>query len=319
MNTQKDIKFAIIGGSSGDALAEACKKKNLYSILICGRKSDHGYGMGDENYAIDLSEKEKIVKLIKDRSDCLILGTGHKYALEIAKQLYDDNFIVSIDPYKAQYGKNKICAYERIRKFGYNTPGFTVIESYEQYVEKVSKNIVFPVVVKSEDDAVRTAKANNQRQLDDLVKENLEAGSKVIIEQFIEGVEYTIPIISDGNNYYSLSKALDMSDINRIAIAHLRHFDNMDLKYDRKAFLDDNLRTRIESVTIDITKRIGLIGFIRFDLMVDLNKTIYILEINEVAVSRLGSDHYPWEEVGINPAEVMIDNTLKIYNEKAEL
>ncbi|KUO75978.1 MAG: hypothetical protein APF77_24455 [Clostridia bacterium BRH_c25] len=307
------VRIAIIGGSSGDALVESCKKFGQYSIIICGREKDRGYGMGDENYLIDLNEKDKIVNLIREKADCLLLGTGHILAHNIAKVLYDSGFVVSINPHKADYGKNKILAYEFIRKIGYKTPEFYVIESEKHLKEIGIDNIKIPCVVKSENDAVRTAKANNKTQLLDLLKENFDTNNKVIVEEFIDGIEYTIPVVSDGENYIGLTQALNMSDINRIAVAHLRFFDNLDAKYDRYELLDDELKKEITDITVDITRQIGLVGVPRYDLMVDMDKNIYILEINEVAVSRLGPDHYPWEEVNMNLADEMVKNTLKIF------
>ena len=307
------VRIAIIGGSSGDALVESCKKFGQYSIIICGREKDRGYGMGDENYLIDLNEKDKIVNLIREKADCLLLGTGHILAHNIAKVLYDSGFVVSINPHKADYGKNKILAYEFIRKIGYKTPEFYVIESEKHLKEIGIDNIKIPCVVKSENDAVRTAKANNKTQLLDLLKENFDTSNKVIVEEFIDGIEYTIPVVSDGENYIGLTQALNMSDINRIAVAHLRFFDNLDAKYDRYELLDDELKKEITDITVDITRQIGLVGVPRYDLMVDMDKNIYILEINEVAVSRLGPDHYPWEEVNMNLADEMVKNTLKIF------
>lgn len=310
-----NIKIAIIGGSSGDALVESCRNMGHYSIMFCGRETDRGYGTGDENYLIDLSETEKIVNIIREKADCLLLGTGHAYAHKIAKVLYDENFIVSINPYKAEYGKNKILAYEFIRSNGYKTPDYLVISDVEQF-NSVKSSIKLPCVVKSENDAVRTAKANDENQLKALVEENLKTKNKVIVEQFIDGIEYTIPVISDGENFIALTDALNMADINKIAIAHLRYFDDLDIKYDRFEFLNDKLRDDIANTVIDITKQIGLVGVPRYDLMVDTNKEVYILEVNEVAVSRIGSAHYPWETVNISMSDEMIKNTIKLYNNK---
>lgn len=310
---KNNIRISIVGGSSSDALIESCRKKGYYSVAFFGRNTDRGFGMADENYFIDLSNTQEIVEIIKEKSDCLLIGTGHKYAHKIAKYLFDENFLVSINPYTAEFGKNKILAYETINKLGFRTPKFLVIESKEHLDMIGIDNICIPSVVKSENDSVRTAKANNIEQLEELLSENFSTNSKVIVEEFIEGVEYTIPVISDGNEVYTIPKALDMTDINRIAVAHLRNFENLDEKYDRKKILSSDLKEKICQICIDITKHIGFLGFVRFDLMVDLSDEVYVLEINEVAVSRIGPDHYPWQEVNINPADEMINNIVKRY------
>ncbi len=311
------IKIAIIGGSSGDALVETCKNMGYYSIMFCGRETDRGYGSADENYLIDLSETSRIVNIIKEKSDCLLLGTGHTYAHNIAKVLYDDGFVVSINPHKAEYGKNKVLAYEFIRSIGYKTPDYLVISDVNQF-NTIKSSIKLPCVVKSENDAVRTAKANDEKHLNELIEENLRTKNKVIVEQFIDGIEYTIPVISDGETFVALTDALNMADINKIAVAHLRYFDDLDKKYDRFEFLDDKLRDKIADTVIDITKKMGLIGVPRYDLMVGKNAEIYILEVNEVAVSRIGSAHYPWETVNISMSDEMVKNTVKLYNKKKQ-
>lgn len=307
------LKVAVIGGSSGDALVESCKKQGLYSIIICGKENDRGYGLADENYVIDLKEKNKIVKLIKEKADCLLIGTGHTLAHEIAKDLFNQDFIVSINPEKAEYGKNKILAYDTINRLGYLTPKFRIISLIESLSDLDIESFNIPSVVKSENDSIRTAKANNKDQLKKLIKENLETKNKVIVEEFIDGIEYTIPVISDGIEYTALPKALYMSDINRIAVAHLRNFDSLDAKYDRKKHLNQRIVDKIVNAVLDVTAKIGMVGVIRYDLMVDKNENIYFLEINEVCVSRIGPDHYPWQEVNINLADEMVKNLVKIY------
>ncbi len=309
----KKIKVAIIGGSSGEALVNACKKNKCYTILICGKVSDSGYGTADENYLIDLHEKDRITKLIKEKSDCLLMGTGHILAHEIAKVLFDDGFCVSIDPYKAIYGKNKVMAYEQIRKLGYDTPNYIVIDSVDSFNEIDYLSVKLPCVVKSENDAVRTAKANNIKQLKLLIQENLSAGGKAIVEEFITGIEYTIPVISDGHSFIGLTDALDMSNVNKIAVEHLRFFENMDVKYDRKKHINQKLKNEIRVAAVNITEKLGLIGFIRYDLIVRLDGKVVFLEINEVAVSAMGDGHYPWDEVNIDPADLMTKNMINLF------
>ncbi len=312
------LNIAIIGGSSGDALIESCKRVGHNCVSFFGRETDRGYGMADENHLIDLSEKNKIISIIKDSADCLLVGTGHELAHDIAKELYDEGFVVSINPHKADYGKNKILAYNAIQEMGYSTPEYFVIDSENELNDIGIDSIKIPCVVKSENDAVRTAKANDREQLKKLLDENFLTSNKVIVEEFIEGVEYTIPVVSDGIDFIGLPDALDMSDINKIAVAHLRNFDNLDAKYDRQELLDEQLKQEITNITVDITKKIGLVGVIRYDLMVDMNKNVYILEINEVAVSRIGPDHYPWQEVDINLADEMVKNTLKMFKHQSK-
>ena len=308
--------IAIIGGSSGDALIEACKTKGIQCIAFFGRDTDRGCGAADENYLIDLAETEKIVKIIQEKTNCLLLGTGHIFAHKIAKELYDSGFLVSIDPNKAEYGKNKILAYEFIKRNGYNTPDFIVIES-ETQMEAIDINTIpLPCVVKSENDAVKTAKANNLSELHNLLCDHFAIGGKIIVEQFIDGIEYTMPVVSDGIEYNVYPEALDMEDINRIAIAKLKNFDNLDKKYNRKKFLTNELRTAICTALLDITRKFGFIGLVRYDIMVDTSCKLYILEVNEVATSRLGPEHYPWETVGLNPAMMMVENIIARYYAK---
>lgn len=307
------IKIAIIGGSSGDALVEACMDLGHYSILICGNKDDNGYGDADENYLIDLLEKEKIVNLIKDKADCLLLGTGHELAHNIAKDVYDVGIVTSINPYKAEYGKNKILAYNLIRKLGFNTPDYFVVSSVK---ELDSLDIQLPYVVKSENDSVETAKANNKEELYRLVSENTLANSKAIVEQFIEGTEYTIPIISDGENYRALTDALKMDNIKKIAIAKLRNFNVLDIESDNIIFLDEELIEQIVYVTTEVTRAMQLTGVPRYDLIVDNNRKIHILEVNEVSVSRNGEGHYPWEDVNIEYAKEMVKNTVLMHEKR---
>lgn len=313
------VKIAIIGGQSGQALNRAAKKRGLYTMLFCGTNTDSGFGEADENYEIDLSKSEKITTLIKEKADMLLLGTGHELAHNIAKTLYDCKFPVSINPYSAEYGKDKSKAYAYIKDRGYNCPPYIIVKDKKEWEETNDKSQIPPCVVKSKNDKVRTAKANDYNELLVLMEEHIKNKSEAIIEKFINGIEYTIPVVSDGKEYSVLDKALDMEDINKIAIGHLRNFTTMDNNYDRKEMMaDEALRREICDSALDIAKSMGLVGFVRFDLIVTPNKKIYWLEVNEVSVSALGDGHYPWESVDIYPAEIMVDNMLNMYENECK-
>lgn len=313
-----NIKMAIIGGSSGDVLVEASKKRGCYTIIICGDESNSGYGIADENYVIDLKEKEKIVNLIRKNADCLLMGTGHEYAHAIAKELYKEKFPISIDPIAASLGKDKEIAYSNVKRLGYFTPEHKLVRNETEFVEKNICEFPLPCVVKSQNDAVPTAKANNMVELNALLKEHFSKNSVAIVEEFLEGVQYTIPVVSDGIIIKPLDRALDMRDVNLISSGPLKNFNKEQASFfDINRVPSDSLRQEIVQMVTNITKEFGLIGVPRFDLMVK-DGHVYFLEVNEVAASQTKGPknyHYPLPEVGINMAEEMVDVMLKIYKE----
>lgn len=319
----KKIRIGIIGGGSGDVLAATACNMNLKTILVAGKETDRGVDIADESYVIDYKNKEEIVELLLEKVDCTVIGTGHKYAHEIAKELYDKGMPISIEPYKAEYGKNKLKTYEMLKSLGYKAPDYIIVEYGTQITKNLLENITLPCVVKSIEDAVGTAKANNIEQLRSILEENMNNKSSAIVQEFIDGLDVTIPVISDGTKIEAVKRALDLKDLNRIAIIDLANFENTEFEFERFEVINEEVKDHIIKLVEDVVVKIGLVGVPRFDIKVTRDREIYVLEINEVAVSRFGPGHpfggyihFPWEKINFNMAEEMIKVALQQMNIK---
>lgn len=318
---KEKICVGIIGGQSGEILAKTAKKRGLKTVLIAGKDTEAGTKIADESYVIDLKNKEEIVNLLMEKVDCVCMGTGHKFAHAIAKELFDKGMPISIEPYNAEIGKNKMKAYEKFKELGYKVPGHRIIKAGTLIDEKLMDGIKLPVVVKSISDEVKTSKAVNKDQLRSLLVKNMEKNSDVIVDEFIDGLNATIPVVSDGEKIEGLRAALDMVEINKMAIDGCPNFEVKDTYLDerRDEILTDEVKNEIVAMTEDIVRKIGLIGVPRFDLIIKPVDGIYILEVNEVAVSALGPTHFPWEQVDISMADEMMNVTLKVYEKSKRI
>ena len=297
-------KVCVIAGQSGYEIVKEFQKKDIDVFLICGKENESGWDIADKLLVIDLKNKDEILKKIKEYSNYLFLGTGHNLAIDIAKLSHSKGCIINFNVDIANLFKNKLRTHKYINELGYCTPLLHVIENEnDMFTPKV-----FPVVLKSEEDSYKTEMVNG---IDDfnIVKMNiLKSGSNVIIEKFIDGFEVTISVKATISNVIACKSALDMKGINEKAVSILKGFDlkreeNKSYSYNLK----EDIKRKICHIVEDIISKSGFTGYPRFDIMIDHNDTIYILEINSIMVTALGGAHYPWEEVQINPAKDMVE------------
>lgn len=309
-------KICVIAGQSGYEIVKEFHKKNIEILLVCGQDKESGHDITDELFVCDLKNIENILEKIRSYSNYLFLGTGHNLAIKIAKLYKKEGGIINFSTDIASLFKNKLKTHQYIQSLGYKTPIIYIIEYMDDHFTPNS----FPVILKSEEDSYKTEMVSNINDFHRVKRNILNSGSKVIVEKFIDGFEVTIPVKSMKNQVIARKESLNMKEINKKAVSILKGFD-MDREeknnYNASNFLSDELKERVVFLVEDIIEKSGFIGYPRFDIMIDINEEIYILEINSIMVTALGGLHYPWLEVGINPAKDMVElylNSIKPLN-----
>ncbi len=169
------------------------------------------------------TEVEKIVEFAKAEAiDLVVVGPEASLALGIVDEL-KKNGIKVFGPSKAaaRIESSKNFAKDLMLKYDVPTAKYTVFDNYNKALEFV-KNSSFPTVIKY--DGLAAGKgvviANNLEEADtalrDMLLDDKFGKGKVVIEDYLEGPEFSFMCFVNGENVYPLEMAQD----------HKRAYDN---------------------------------------------------------------------------------------------
>lgn len=153
-----------------------------------------------------------------------------------------------------------------------------------QLVDKISQKnnlkIDFPVIIKPVDEGstIGVSLAKNYREYFEGLRKAFKYSDKIIVEKFITGREFTVPILGD--------KILPIVEIK----PNLNKFYDFDSKYKKggsehivPANLKEDIYKKIETIAKKAAEVVGCEVLCRVDVILENNTNkIYILEINSI-------------------------------------
>jgi len=304
--------IAIIAGISGEVVVKELKKLGYKTFVISGRKEDSGMNISDKNLVVDLREKELIYnELVKNKIDKVILGTGHLLAFNLIDFLDKKGIKVSVNPKSSLIAKDKFAYKEELVKNGILTPKYVEIDLDEKYdIQEILDKISCPCVVKSTIDTTYPKKANTKEELEKHIETIRKTNSPVVIEQFIEGIDTTVPVYSNPKE----TKAILVSYYSKADACKLEGFGN-DLI---KGKLNREVEERLLRFSEDVIRKTNILGMARLDIIVDKDEQFYVLECNSVMVTGVHPNQIEYgkeflERENVNFAEYTVKNALEIF------
>lgn len=306
--------IGIIAGISGEVIVKEVQKLGYKTLLISGRVDDSGMNISDKNYTIDLKEKEEIYRILKENNvNKLILGTGHILGFYLAEFLEEKGIKISVNPKMSLLAKDKLAYKKELLKNKILTPLYVKIEkNIEKYdIEEIFQKIGCPCVVKSTIDTMYPKKANQKEELQEYIEEVLKTKSSVLVEQFIEGIDTTIPVYANSKKV----KAILVSYYSKAKACNLIGFGN---SYIEKK-LDEGQEKELLKFSEEVIKKTGILGMVRLDIIVGEDKKFYVLECNSVMVTGVHQNQIEYgkeflQKENINFAELTVKNALEIFN-----
>ena len=168
---------------------------------------------------IPFTDKDKLMDfLIQNEIDYIIPDGGEMYSDGIVDFFEAKGFkIFGPSKVASQLESSKAFAKSFMKKHGIPTVDFSVFTEYEQAIRHINSRPEGPVVVKA-DGLVRgrgVTIAHSRHEAVEAVREIFidgvfgDAGKEVIIEDYIEGPEVSVHVITDGNTYKILPLAQD--------------------------------------------------------------------------------------------------------------
>lgn len=157
------------------------------------------------------------------------------------------------------------------------TPDFLQVNNVSDF-EKASNLCGIPFFIKpaNSGSSIGIAIINNEKDFIFAFKEAYKIDKIVIVESFVYGKEYTLPIIH--NKPFPIVEIKSKTEFYDYEAKYLRN----DTEFICPADISLPLMNDINKLCIDAFNAIGCDGWGRVDFIIDKNKKIHIIEINTV-------------------------------------
>ena len=288
------MKILILGsGGRENAIAWRCSLDSPENEIFIA-PGNYGTSLIGKNIDIDIKNFSKIKNFCFElKIDLVIVGSEEFLALGIVDYLESFGIIV-FGPSKssAKIESDKSFAKNFMIKYGIPTADYKIFNR-EQHTEALNylKKEIYPIVIKVSGLAagkgvtIATNFENARNTVEEIfIKNNFGiSGEKIVIEQFLEGEEVSILVVTDGDKYKILPSSQD----------HKRIFDN-DLgantggmgAYSPAPIASNSVIKKIEDEVIKPTlfglqsENLKYKGCLYFGLMVDKNDNPFVIEYN---------------------------------------
>lgn len=303
----------VIAGISGEVLTKKLQGKGYEVALVAGKGNESGTDIANAVCIADLREAAKIIDFLQEyKVKCVLIGTGHRLAIRLSKDLEIAGFILSNNPDASLLAKDKIKYKECLTKNGFDTPAFM---KFEKGTVPNTNNIIeiigLPCVVKSSIDCILPQKANTKEELKKAIDEIIQTQSDILVEEYIAGVDMTIPVLVSENK----AEAIMISYYSKAKECHLKGFN---VEKDQGIILSKDEEEKVKSYCKDAAIKTGMEGLCRLDAMMTKNGRISILEANSIMVTGVHPNQIEYgrfflEKEGVDFAEILVNIALEKF------
>lgn len=235
-------------------------------------------------------------------------STDGNPGLQVVQLLEDRNLIYTgCSPKNYEYKKSTI------KKFNVSTPKYILLDQTSVYDENTFNELKYPLIIKPDDgggsDGITTkSKVHHYQELKVRVEE-MTQHEKILIEEFIEGREFTVLVSenADDSNHPYVLEPMECIFLNGETFKHydLKWGTNNNMKY--KSVDDVHLQSKIMNFCQNLYIIMGIDSYVRFDLRMDINGTLYVNDVNSYCAL-----FYPADEP-YGSADLILKNS-KIMN-----
>lgn len=167
---------------------------------------------------------------------------------------------------------------------GVATPDFMEYEktdgkSLETVKNEVLARLGLPVVVKSpsQGSSIGVVMVNKEEAFIPAVEECLKYGDKVLFEQFVDGIELTVPIL--GNDELTVLPVIEIESENEFYDFESKYTQGM-CRHIIPARIDEKIRKSVEEMAKKAYRAAQCTGISRIDFIVDKKGKPNVIEIN---------------------------------------
>ncbi|MDR3215135.1 MAG: phosphoribosylamine--glycine ligase, partial [Bacilli bacterium] len=216
------MKVLVIGsGGREHAIIRKVKESKLVKELYC---APGNYGISLDAQCIDIAvdDNHKILEFCLEKQITLVIvGPEMALANGISDILVNNNIkVLGCSQKASQIESSKLYAKQLMDKYAIPTAYYQRFNDYQKAVDFIKLNNTYPTVIKY--DGLASGKGvyitNNEQEtlivLNDLLNKRLLGNGDIIIEEFLDGDEFTILALVNNDKVYPFQSARDFKRIN---------------------------------------------------------------------------------------------------------
>lgn len=303
-NNNPKQKIMILGaGEAQIPIIQKCIELNLFTIVVDFNKNAAGFKFANKRLLISTLDREEILKAaIEYKVDGII--TTSDYPVRSVAYVCDKLGLNGLSIKAAQICTNKYLLRKCLKDNNILTPVFIKISNLEE-LKQEKHNINFPLIIKPVDSSasrgVKKLIGEAELETSYLEAKGHSKCGDVIIEDFIEGTEYSVEVLCYRENIYALA----------ITEKTTSGFENTFFVEDRHiipANVTEEYEKLISLTIIDAIKKIGLNNCaVHAEIKLTANGPV-IIEIG----ARLGGDYITSDLVPLSTGINMLENAINI-------
>ncbi len=262
--------LVLMGGWSNEREISLISGKSVINSLLSS-------GVDAHELVLEKNNLELIKKISPDRAFIVLHGKGGE---DGKIQKYLDRLSI---PYTGSRShSSEICMNKRKTKLklidnNLQTPKYKKIEDSLE-IKTIEENFSYPFVVKpsSEGSSIGVFIVENKNEFDLAVEENKKISKDFIVEQYINGEEYTVGIINNlALPSIKLKPPGKFYDYNA-------KYHSSKMQYICPSGLEKEKEEKIKKISMNCFNILGCHGWGRVDLILDRENNPWIIEINTV-------------------------------------
>lgn len=295
------MKIAVLGANYQYLTFYKQAKALGYEIISFGRESDDHIcsTLADKFYNISFTEKERILEICKQEGVDGVTSFLIESALPSVYFISRGLGIPCNSPECEALTKNKYTMREQLKKDNISIPAYKAIHSIEDI-----HDIPFPIIVKPADSGGSRGitLVHNQEELNRAIERALEwsAENTVMLEQFIEGREFSVETISYWGKHYVVQ-------ITDKVTTEAPYF--VELSHHQPADLNPTQWNNIETLTLNMLNSLKVeFGAAHTEIKINQNGVPYIIEMG----ARMGGDFIQSDLVKLSTGYDLVRGVLEV-------
>lgn len=216
-------KVLVIGsGGRCHAICKKLRESSKVNQIYCA-PGNAGTSEVAINIPYQVTEIDKLLNFaLKEEIDLTVVGPEQSLELGVVDK-FEEAGLKIFGPRKsaALIETSKSIAKDLMKKYDIPTADYEIFTNYEDCIQYL-ENATYPIVIKY--DGLAAGKgvtipadfASAKKDIDEIFLDNKYSTNKVVIEEFLEGEEFSYMVFTDGTNVYPMIPSQD----------HKRAYDN---------------------------------------------------------------------------------------------